>query len=220
VAGAVDHRLLGPALAAVQRLLGGTAAPGRVLVGIAGPPGAGKSTLAEALAAVLARSGVPAVVVGMDGFHLANSELTRLGLADRKGAPESFDSAGFVQLLRRLRAADPNEVVYAPSFDRALDCSIGSAIGVPPQVRLVVVEGNYLLLAQPPWSEVAELLDLVLYLDLADQPRREALLERHRARGLDDDSAHDWVYRNDEANARLIAGTRDRADLVVRRPGP
>ncbi len=191
---------------------------GRVIVGVVGPPAAGKSTFADALAAAAAaRSGLTVVVVGMDGFHLANSELARLGLADRKGAPETFDADGFVQLLRRLRAADPGAAVYAPRFDRAANESIGAAVPVGPEVRLVVVEGNYLLLPEPPWSAVAELLDLVLYLDVADGVRQESLLRRHRDRGLESEAARDWVFRNDEANARLIAGTRDRADLVLRR---
>jgi pantothenate kinase len=189
-----------------------------VLVGIVGPPAAGKSTLAAALAAaVTARLSVPAAEVPMDGFHLANAELERLGLADRKGAPETFDAAGFVHLLRRLRAADPDEVVYAPTFGRVLNESIGSAIPVAPDVRLVVVEGNYLLLPEPPWSAVRELLHLTMYVEAGGTVRYRSLLRRHLARGLAGDEAHDWVVRSDEANARLIEGTRDRADLVLRR---
>src|SRR5256885_6591672 len=137
--------LLEAVLAAVQPLLAGKT--GRVLVGIAGPPAAGKSTLAAALAAAAtSRWSVGAVDLPMDGFHLANAELQRLGLADRKGAPETVDAAGFVHLLRRLREVRDGEVVYAPEFDRVRGESIGSAIPVPPSVRVVVVEGNYLLL--------------------------------------------------------------------------
>src|SRR2546430_6385561 len=162
--------LLEPALAAVlPRLV--TASP-RLLVGITGAPGAGKSTLAAALTgAVTARTGVPAAQIPMDGFHLANAELERLGQADRKGAPATFDAAGFVHLLRRLRAADPAEVVYAPTFSRVLNESIGSAIPVAPDVRLVAVEGNYLLLPDPPWFAVRDLLDLAMYAEAGDNTR-------------------------------------------------
>ena len=192
----------------------------RILVGIAGPPAAGKSTLAVSLADALRREYGPdaAVSVPMDGFHLANPELVRLGLADRKGAPETFDAAGFVHLLTRLRAAPEDEIVYAPQFNRALNESIGSAIPVPPSVRVVVVEGNYLLLPDPPWAPVRTLLDLVLYVDAPTPTRVQALLRRQRLRGLGPDAAHDWVHRSDEANAALIATTRDRADRVLVRP--
>jgi pantothenate kinase len=203
---------LAPLLAADRR---------RILVGIAGPPAAGKSTLAVSLARALRQEYGPdaAIAVPMDGFHLANAELDRLGLANRKGAPETFDAAGFVHLLTRLRAAHDSEVVYAPEFNRALNESIGSAIPVPASVRVVVVEGNYLLLPDGPWAPVRDLLDLALYIEAPTPVRLDALLRRQRTRGLDRDAAHDWVYRSDEANAELIATTRDRADRILTRPG-
>jgi pantothenate kinase len=182
----------------------------RVLVGVAGPPGAGKSTLATALAAT-----VGGVAVSMDGFHLANSELRRLGLTDRKGAPQTFDAAGFVHLLRRLRTGD--ELVYAPAYSRVLHESIGGVIPVPPEVRVIVVVGHYLLLDEGAWSGVRPLLDLAIYLDAPTGARAPALLRRQRARGLNAHAARDWVYRSDEANAALIATTRDRADVVLTR---
>ena len=202
---------LDPLLASGQR---------RILVGIAGPPAAGKSTLASSLTATLRQEYGPdgAVAVPMDGFHLANAELVRLRLADRKGAPETFDVAGFVHLLTRLRDPVDGEVVYAPEFHRGLNESIGSAIPVPAGVRVVVVEGNYLLLPRPPWSSVRELLDVGLYVDAPTPTRVDALLRRQRSRGLDRSAAHDWVYRSDEANAELIAGTRHLADRVLVRP--
>jgi pantothenate kinase len=205
---------LGAALDAVAPLV----APGRrTLVGIAGPPGAGKSTLAVALAAAVVDERGPdtAVAIPMDGFHLANAELRRLGLADRKGAPETFDAYGFVHLLRRLRTA--GELVYAPSYSRVLHESIGGAIPVDPAVCLVVVEGNYLLLDSTPWSDIRPLLDLALYLDAPDRSRTATLLRRQRARGLDDDAAQDWVRRSDEVNAALITTTRTRADIILTR---
>ncbi|MDX6213286.1 MAG: hypothetical protein QOF82_2373, partial [Frankiales bacterium] len=138
------------------------AAPGgRAILGIAGAPGAGKSTLAEALVAAL---GEQAVLVGLDGFHLANAELVRLDRLQRKGSPDTFDAAGYVSLLRRLRARD-EPVVYAPRFDRSLEESIGSAVPVPAEVPLVVTEGNYLLVDDGGWAPVRGLLDACWYVD-------------------------------------------------------
>jgi pantothenate kinase len=204
--------LVADARAVVTPLLGAT---GRVLVGIAGPPGAGKSTLAQALVDSYADE-VPSLVVPMDGFHLSNVELDRLGLADRKGAPETFDATGFVHLLQRLRAA--TELVYAPAYSRTLHESIGGVIAVAPSTRLVVVEGNYLLLPEPPWASVRGLLDRCLYLEVADDVRVPRLLTRQLEHGRSEDAAYDWVHRSDEANARLIATTRRYADAVLR-PG-
>lgn len=182
----------------------------RLLVGITGPPGAGKSTLAKALASAL-----DAVVVPMDGFHLSNQELERLGLADRKGAPATFDAAGFVHLLARIRTGE--ELVYAPAYSRVMHESIGGVIPVPPQRRLVVVEGNYLLLPDDPWVRARTLFDLIIYLDAPPEVRRPGLIRRQRGRGLDERAARDWVMRSDEANARLIETTRQYADAVLRR---
>jgi pantothenate kinase len=207
-------QLLDPTLAAVEPLLAGQ--DGRVMVGITGPPAAGKSTLSAAVAhAVPHRYGVAAAAVPMDGFHLANSELARLGLTDRKGAPETFDGYGFVHLLGRLR--ERQETVYAPAYSRVLHESIGGAIAVPPEVRVIVVEGNYLLLEHEPWARVRDLLDLVVYLEAPDPVRHDSLVRRQLARGLDEPAAHAWVDGSDERNAQLIATTLDRADLVLRR---
>lgn len=135
---------------------------GRRVLGIAGPPGAGKSTLADRLVAALDGR---AALVPMDGFHLAAAELERLGRADRKGAPDTFDAAGYTALLRRLRAPDPVHAVYAPAFDRSLEEPVAGSLPVAPDVPLVVTEGNYLLLDDGPWAPVRGLLDEVWFLD-------------------------------------------------------
>lgn len=192
----------------------------RILVGIAGPPAAGKSTLAVTLASALRAEFGPdaAVAVPMDGFHLANAQLARLGLSDRKGAPETFDGNGFAALLHRLRAPVDGEVVYAPEYSRVLHESIGGSIPVPAAIRVVVVEGNYLLLPRPPWDAVRSVLDLALYLEAPAPVRVDALIRRQLSRGLGQVAAVDWVERSDEVNAALIAGTRRYADVVLSRP--
>ena len=186
----------------------------RVVLGLAGAPGAGKSTLAQALQALAPRD---AVVVPMDGFHLAQAELERLGLAARKGAPDTFDSAGYVALLERLRAPRDGETVYAPSFRRELEEPVAGAIAVPPQVKLIITEGNYLLLPQGHWARVAALLDEAWFVEVDDALRRQRLLQRHQAHGRSRADALAWIAHTDEPNARLIAATRDVAHAVLRR---
>ena len=184
---------------------------GRRILGITGPPAAGKGTLA---AAVVDELGPSAVLVPMDGFHLAGDELRRLGRQDRKGAPDTFDAAGYVALLRRLR--DPgDEVVYAPEFHREIEESFAGAIAVAPQVPLVVTEGNYLLLDDGPFSAVRELLDEAWFLAPDDGARVQRLIDRHVRHGMPSERARDWVRRSDERNAALVAPTREDADLVV-----
>ncbi|MHB9759564.1 nucleoside/nucleotide kinase family protein [Streptomyces sp. BYX5S] len=198
-------------LAARARIL---AARGpRRLLGVAGPPGAGKTTLAESL--VDALDGL-AVLVPMDGFHLADTELARLGRSDRKGAPDTFDAYGYGALLSRLRSPRPGETVYAPSFERNLEQPLAGALPVAPDVPLVVTEGNYLLLDEPPWSTaVRPLLDEVWWVALDDEVRVDRLIARHVEFGKSPSHARAWVLRSDEANARRVASGRERADLVV-----
>ncbi|MBT2378788.1 nucleoside/nucleotide kinase family protein [Streptomyces sp. ISL-111] len=188
---------------------------GRRILGIAGPPGAGKSTVAQRLAEALEGR---AALVPMDGFHLADAELDRLGRADRKGAPDTFDAAGYASLLRRLRDPDPDHVVYAPAFDRALEEPVAGALAVPPDIPLVITEGNYLLLDEGPWAPVRGLLDEVWFLDLHPEVRVRRLVERHVRYGKPTAYARAWVERSDEVNARLVESGRDRADVVVRLP--
>ncbi len=202
---------LPPALRA--RLEALLAAGQRRLLGLVGAPGAGKSTLAQALADAL---GPQAQVVPMDGFHLANVELARLGRAQRKGAPDTFDAAGYVALLRRLRTQAAGETVYAPAFRREIEEPIAGAIAVHPDTRLVITEGNYLLLDDGPWAEVADLLDDCWYVDVDDALRRQRLVERHMRFGRDEATARAWAEHTDEPNARRIAACRARAGAVIR----
>ncbi|MEV7074029.1 nucleoside/nucleotide kinase family protein [Streptomyces sp. NPDC093990] len=193
------------------------AEPGRrAVLGIAGSPGAGKTTLAEQLVRALNGPGEPWVAhVPMDGFHLADVELERLGLRDRKGAPETFDAAGYAALLRRLREETEGDVVYAPGFERVLEQPVAGAIPVPPTARLVVTEGNYLLLGTGAWARVRPALDEVWFCALDEDERVRRLVARHVEFGKTHEEAVAWVQRSDQANAELVAVTRDRADLVV-----
>jgi len=201
-------------LADVTALL--AARPGRVLVGIAGPPGAGKSTLAQRITdAVHGPGGVVAGYVPMDGFHLSNAQLARLGRAGRKGAPDTFDVAGYVAVLQRIRAEAGRADVYVPDFDRALDEPVAAGRVVPAEARLVVTEGNYLAVDHGGWQAVRPLLDRLYYLDCDAALRRRRLVRRHRAGGRSAAEAHRWVDDVDEPNARIVAATRARCDLLV-----
>ncbi len=153
------------------------------------------------------------VVVGMDGFHLANAELLRLGRRERKGAPDTFDVDGYVSLLTRLRSQ--SSALYAPRFDRDLEESIGSAVLVQPSVPLVVTEGNDLLYDRFGWGAVRPVLNEVWYLQLDDAERRRRLVERRLGHGDSREHAEFWVREVDEPNARLVAATAQAADAVV-----
>lgn len=184
----------------------------RTIIGIAGPPGAGKSTMAAALVREL---GPIAVLVPLDGYHLSNQVLESLGRRDRKGAPDTFDAAGYVALLRRLR--DPGaDIVYAPVFRREIEEPIGAGIAVPPDTPIVITEGNYLLLDTHPWRQIRDLLDAVWYLEIDDAIRLERLIARHMKSGKTPEAARLWAEGSDQRNADIIAASAHRAGLLLR----
>ena len=185
----------------------------RVILGIVGAPGTGKSTLAQQVADELGRD--RCVVVPMDGFHLAHAVLDGTPLAARKGALDTFDGYGYVSLLRRLRARD-EPVVYAPAFQRQLEEPVAGSIAVPASVPFVVSEGNYLLADREPWHLVREYLDEAWFVDTPQELRLRRLVDRHVAFGKDPAAAQAWAAGPDEANARYVETTRARADRVVR----
>lgn len=210
---------LDDAVARALALVGEGARPRRAVLGIAGAPGAGKSTLAERLVERLRETPPPGrderwvAHLPMDGFHLADVQLARLGLLDRKGAPETFDVDGYVATLARLRE-DTGRPVYAPGFERTLEQPVAAAVSVDPDARLVVTEGNYLLLDRDGWEQVRPLLDEAWY--VAPHPDRVArLVARHIAFGKAPDVARAWVETVDEPNAALVEASAGAADAVV-----
>ena len=183
----------------------------RFIVAIAGAPASGKSTRAEALAELFPQGS--AVVVPMDGFHYDDRVLEKIGLRDRKGAPETFDFAGFATLLRRLKSREPN--VAIPLFDRSLEISRAGAAIVDSDVKFVLVEGNYLLLDEEPWSELEQLFDFTIFVDVARDELERRLVARWREHGRPDDAARKWIDTNDMPNIDRVLRARRRADLVI-----
>ncbi|RXZ48484.1 nucleoside/nucleotide kinase family protein [Agromyces binzhouensis] len=187
----------------------------RVLVGIAGSPGSGKTTLAIALVDELNRRRPgSAVHLPMDGFHLANSTLDRLGRHDRKGAIDTFDGWGFVALLDRIRT-ERGHTVYAPSFHRVVDEGVAGEIAIEDTIRYVVVEGNYLLADVEPWDGVRERLDAAWFCATPEDERIVRLVDRHTRHGRTPEAALAWAREVDGANALLIEASRVNAELVV-----
>lgn len=206
---ALRHPEVTAAVAALrQRLAGGN----RVLLGITGSPGSGKSTFAACLQAAFGPD--TAVVVPMDGFHLGNAIIDGTPLRQRKGAIDTFDVGGYLSLLERLARRD-EPVVYAPDFRRQIDEPVASSIAVPASVPLVITEGNYLLADDPRWRRVRDQLDEVWFLDTPPALRLARLVDRHVSFGMERGAAAEWAAGSDEANARLIESTRESADRVL-----
>lgn len=198
----------------LDKIIGATIPGERSVLGIVGPPGSGKSTLAENLAAAVSARGVPTVRIPMDGFHLADRELLRLGRHGRKGAIDTFDADSYATLLRRARFSR-DQTVYAPDFDRTYEQPIAGSIPILPHHRLVITEGNYLLSPSPPWPTARELMDEVWYCDLEDKERQRRLMARHERFGKTPAAAREWVMSVDEGNAAEIKRQRHSADLVI-----
>lgn len=194
--------------------------PGRRIVALAGAPGAGKSTLAEALVDALnAAEPDSAALVPMDGFHYDDLYLVPAGLRSRKGAPETFDVGGYAHMLRRLRACD-EPTVAVPVFDREIEIARAGARLIPSGVRTIVTEGNYLLLDRAPWTDLAGLFDLTVFLDVPEAELERRLVDRWLGHGHDLDTAREKALGNDIPNARLVARNARPADITIAPPSP
>jgi pantothenate kinase len=203
---------------AVARATALAEAGGRSVVGIAGAPGAGKSTLARRIVTeVTTRLGPGvAVQVPMDGFHLSNAALDALGRHGRKGAIDTFDAAGYVELVRRLAIPDTTATVWAPDFDRRVDEPVAGSIAVPPDTVLVVSEGNYLLDETAPWDGLPHLFTETWGCVVDDDVRIDRLVGRHMRHGRDHEAARAWAVEVDGVNAARVTADLHRASLLVR----
>ncbi|MDA8870469.1 ATP/GTP-binding protein [Rhizobiaceae bacterium] len=185
----------------------------RLLVAIAGPPGSGKSTFAERLRDILAGQGESVVVVPMDGYHLDNETLESQGLLPRKGAPETFDAEAFATMVEMLR--DATDTISVPGFDRAADAVVRDQTTVPQQARVVLIEGNYVLLRTQPWARMANLFDFKVLLAPSFSVLEERLVSRWLEHGLSPAAARARALENDIPNAHTVLEQSTTADLVL-----
>ena len=198
----------------VERVLALRSGTERVILGIVGAPGAGKSTFANELVDALGPD--VAAIVPMDGFHIASAALPGPEYLERRGAMDTFDVGGYLALLGRLRR-NTEDVVYAPAFERDIEEPIAGAIPIPRDLPIVITEGNYLLSAEPGWREVRGFLDEAWYLDTNPEVRVERLIARHVLSGKTLEHATRMATGSDEHNASLVYRTRLAADLIVAR---
>jgi pantothenate kinase len=185
---------------------------GRTIIGIVGKPGAGKSQLSSFLMDNLPKD--EASLLPMDGYHLSNKVLADLGRADRKGAPDTFDSSGFSALLDRISKAS-NEEIYYPIFHREFEESYAAEGVISPKTKLIITEGNYLLLDQGGWATIRSHLTESWYVGVNDELRLERLVDRHHQFGKEREVAHEWAHGTDERNAEVVEGTKKLADFIV-----
>lgn len=199
--------------AALERIISLTKeAESRVIIGLVGKPGAGKSTLSNYLLKKLPKE--TTALVPMDGFHLSNSQLALLGKSDRKGAPDTFDSYGYANLLRRIKT-NTIEDIYFPIFHREIEESIAAEGVIHPQTSLIITEGNYLLLDSDGWSQVPDILTETWFIDIDNDKRMSRLVARHIKFGKTPAAAHTWAHGSDAHNAELIETTRTTADVII-----
>ncbi len=183
----------------------------RVIIGLIGKPGAGKSSLSKYLLKHLPKE--TTALVPMDGYHLSNAQLKTLGRADRKGAPDTFDVNGYVELLKRIKTNTKDEI-YFPIFHREIEESIAAEGVVHPYTTLVLTEGNYLLVESDGWAGVADSLTESWFVDVDNDKRMARLVARHIKYGKSPEAAHAWANGTDQRNAELIETTRMKADVI------
>jgi pantothenate kinase len=189
----------------------------RYMLGIVGSPASGKSMFANSLVQALNETTAQqvAVVVPMDGFHLANKELKKRKLLHLKGVPETFDAEGYVKCIENL-STERSESVFCPLFERKIEASRKDAIEVKPENRIVVSEGNYLLLDQAPWNKLRSLFDEIWFLEAEEHEIMPRLVQRHLDGGKDEKAAHEKIASTDMPNAKLIEATKNRADRIIK----
>ncbi|CAI3931700.1 Panthothenate kinase (CoaA) (PDB:2GA8) [Commensalibacter communis] len=184
----------------------------RTILAIAGAPGSGKSTVARLLHEALKEI---SMIVPMDGYHLSNKELERLGRKERKGAPDTFDVWGYKSLIERLKNQHKNEIVYAPEFYRTIEEPIAGSIPVFDNIPLIITEGNYLLLSQGEWQTLASIFDERWFVTAPVAERQQRLIDRHCYFGRSTEDAKSWVKHTDEPNAQLIEQHKQNVDLDI-----